>query len=116
MRHRKKGKILQRKKAPRKALLRNLATSIIIYEKVKTTKTKAKAVKPIVEKLITTAKKNDLTARRKLLETLYHKKAVNKALEVLGPRYKERKGGYTRIINLGRRQGDNAEIVQIEFV
>jgi len=116
MRHRKKGKILDRKKEPRKALLRNLATSIIIYEKVKTTKAKAKAVKPIVEKLITTAKKNDLTARRKLLEILYHKKAVNKALEVLGPRYKDRKGGYTRIINLNRRQGDNAEMVQIEFV
>ena len=116
MRHRKKGKILGREKAPRKALLRNLATSIIIYEKVKTTKAKAKAVKPIVEKLVTTAKKNDLNARRKLLETLYHKKAVKKALEILGPRYKERKGGYTRIINLGRRQGDNAEIVQIEFV
>ena len=116
MRHRHKGKHLDRNKESREALLRNLATSIIIYEKVKTTKTKAKAVKPLVEKLITTAKKNDLTARRKLLEVLYHKKAVSKALEVLGPRYKERKGGYTRIINLGRRQGDGAEIVQIEFV
>jgi len=116
MRHRKKGKILDRKKEPRKALLRNLATSVIIYEKVKTTKAKAKAVKPVVEKIITTAKKNDLTSRRKLLEILYHKKAVNKALEILGPRYKDRKGGYTRIINLNRRQGDNAEMVQIEFV
>ena len=116
MRHRKKGKILDRKKEPRKALLRNLATSIIIYEKVKTTKAKAKAVRPLVEKLVTTARKNDLTARRKLLEILYHKKAVNKILEILGPRYKDRKGGYTRIINLGRRQGDGAEIVQIEFV
>jgi len=116
MRHRKKGKILDRKKESREALLRSLATSIVIYEKIKTTKAKAKAVKPLVEKLITTAKKNDLTARRKLLTVLYHKKAVNKALEVLGPRYKERKGGYLRIINLGRRQGDGAEIVQIEFV
>ena len=116
MRHRKKGKILDRKKEPRKALLRNLATSVIIYEKVKTTKTKAKAVKPLVEKLVTIAKKNDLTARRKLLEVLYHKKAVNKTLEVLGPRYKDRKGGYTRIINLGRRQGDGAEMAKIEFV
>lgn len=116
MRHKKKGRILGRKKAPRKALMRSLMTSIIIYEKVKTTKAKAKAVKPLLEKLVTTAKKNDLTARRKLLEVLYHKKAVNKALEVLGPRYKDRKGGYTRIINLGNRQGDNAEMVQIEFV
>jgi len=116
MRHRHKGKILDRKKESREALLRGLATSIIIYEKVKTTKTKAKAVKPLVEKLVTTAKKNDLTARRELLKILYHKKAVSKILEVLGPRYKERKGGYTRIINLGRRQGDGAEMVQIEFV
>jgi len=116
MRHRIKGKILSRTKESRKALLRNLATSIIIYEKVKTTKAKAKAVKPMVEKIITRAKTNDLNSRRKLLEILFHKKAVNKALEVLGPRYKDRKGGYTRIINLRRRQGDNAEIVQIEFV
>lgn len=116
MRHRKKGKILDRKKEARKALLRSLATSVIIYEKVKTTKAKAKAVKPLVEKLVTAAKKNDLNARRQLLTVLYHKKAVKKALEVLGPRYKERKGGYTRIINLGRRAGDGAEIVQIEFV
>lgn len=116
MRHRKKKTTLGREKASRKALLRNLATSIIIYEKVKTTKAKAKAVRPEVEKLITIAKKNDLTARRKLLEVLYHKKAVNKALEILGPRYKERKGGYTRIINLGQRAGDGAEMAQIEFV
>ena len=116
MRHRHKGKILDRKKAPRQALIRGLATSLIVYEKIKTTKAKAKAVKPVVEKLITTAKKNDLNARRKLLETLYHKKAVNKALEVLGPRYKGKAGGYTRIINLGNRVGDNAEMVQIEFI
>lgn len=116
MRHRKKGKTLDRKKASRVALLRSLATNIIIYEKIKTTKAKAKAVKPLVEKLITIAKKNDLNSRRKLLTVLYHKKAVNKALEVLGPRFKDRQGGYTRIINLGRRQGDAAEIVQIEFV
>ncbi|OGY44348.1 MAG: 50S ribosomal protein L17 [Candidatus Buchananbacteria bacterium RIFCSPHIGHO2_02_FULL_38_8] len=116
MRHQKKVKSLDRNTAARKALLRNLATSIIIYEKVKTTKAKAKAVKPIVEKIITAAKNNNLTSHRRLLETLYHKKATKKALEVLGPRYKERKGGYTRIINLGRRAGDGAEIVQIELV
>jgi|SRR3989338_6645751 len=116
MRHRKKGKILDRKKGSRQALLRSLATSVIIYEKVKTTQAKAKAVKPLVEKLVTIAKKNDLTARRKLLDVLYHKKAVNKALEILGPRYKDVNGGYTRIIKLGQRQGDGAEMAQIEFV
>lgn len=116
MRHQKKGKILDRKAASRKSLLRHLATSVIIYEKVKTTKAKAKAVKPLVEKLVTIAKANDLTSRRKLLSVLYHPNAVKKALEVLGPRYKERKGGYTRIVDLGPRKGDGAEMVQIEFV
>ncbi len=116
MRHLNKGKILDRKKAPREALLRNLATSLVIYEKIKTTKAKAKVIKPIVERLITAAKSNNLTARRQLLKVLYHQKAVKKALEVLGPRYKDRKGGYTRIIKLNRRQGDGAEMVQIEFV
>ncbi len=116
MRHRNKGTILDRKKAPREALLRNLATSVILYEKIETTKAKAKAVRPLVEKLITIAKTNDLTARRKLLEVVYDKNAVNKALEVLGPRYKERAGGYTRITSLGRRQGDGAETAHIEFV
>jgi len=116
MRHRKKGKILDRKKAPREAMLRQMATSLIIYEKIKTTKAKAKAVKPLVEKMVTIAKAKDLTARRRLLAFLYHAKAVKKALEVLGPRYQERRGGYTRIINLGPRKGDGAEMVQIEFV
>lgn len=118
MRHRNKKTILDRKKEPRKALLRGLATSIIIYEKIETTETKAKAMKPFVEKLITTSKagKDNLTARRKLLEILYHKKAVNKALEVLGPRYQDRPGGYTRITHLGNRQGDGAKMVKIEFV
>ncbi len=116
MRHRNKGTILDRKKAPREALLRGLATSVIIYEKIKTTKAKAKAVKPMVEKLVTISKKDTLVSRRRLLEVLYHKKAVNKALEVLGPRYKERAGGYTRITNLGPRKGDGAEMVQLEFV
>lgn len=116
MRHLKKGKTLDRKKAPREALLRGLATSILIYEKVKTTEAKAKAVKPMVEKLVTIAKKNNLETRRKLLEVVYHKKAVNKALEVLGPRYADRKGGYTKITRVGKRQGDGAKVVQIEFV
>lgn len=116
MRHQKKGTTLDRKKAPRTALLRNLATSIILYEKVKTTEAKAKAVKPIVEKLVTIAKKNDLMARRRLLEVLFDKKAVEKALNVLGTRYQTRAGGYLRITKLSKRPGDGAAIVQIEFV
>lgn len=116
MRHRNKNKILDRDKASRELMLRNLASSIIIYEKVKTTEAKAKVVKSLVEKMITVAKKNDLSARRKLIETLPQKLAVKKAIEVLGERYKDRQGGYSRIIKLGARKGDGAEIVQIELV
>jgi len=116
MRHRKKKKILDRKKEPREMMLRNLASSLMIYEKVKTTEAKAKAVKPLIERLITVAKKGDLTARRRLIEVLPQKMAVKKAMEVLGKRYKDRKGGYTRIVKLGARQGDGAKIVQIELV
>jgi len=116
MRHRNKTKILDRKKGPRKALFRALATDLILYEKIKTTEAKAKAIKPIVEKLITKGKAGDLHARRELLKFIYGENAVNKVIEDLGPRYKTRKGGYTRIIKLGARQGDAAKMVQIEFV
>lgn len=116
MRHRNKTKILDRKKAPREMMLRNLASSVLIFEKVKTTHAKAKVVKPMVEKLITTAKTGDLASRKKLIETLPQKMAIKKAMEVLGARYKDRKGGYSRIVKLGARQGDGAEIVQIELV
>ncbi len=116
MRHRKKGVILDRKKEPREMMLRNLASSVLIYEKIKTTKAKAKAVKPLVEKMITVAKKGDLNARRKLIETLPQKMAIKKSMEVLGERFKDRNGGYTRIIQLGARQGDGADMVQIELV
>lgn len=116
MRHRKTKKTLDRKKASREAMLKNLAASVIIYERVKTTKARAKVVRPIVEKLITTGKVNTLQARRKLLNYLPLKNAVNKVLEELGPKYRERKGGYTRIVDLGRRQGDGAEMAQIELV
>lgn len=116
MRHRKKGKTLGREKAPREAMLRNLAASVVLYEKVKTTETKAKAVRSLVEKAITTGKPGTLHARRKLEAFFYTKLPVRKIMDVLAPKYKERKGGYTRITKLGRRQGDAAQIVQIELV
>lgn len=97
-------------------MLRNLASSIIMYEKVKTTQAKAKAVKPLLERMITVAKAGDLTARRRLLAKLPQTLAAKKAIEVLGDRYKDRAGGYSRIIKLGARQGDGAEMVQIELV
>ena len=116
MRHRKNNKTLGRKKQFRKMMLMNLASSLILYEKIKTTETKAKVVRPLVEKLITIAKNGDLTARRKLIKGLSQKLAVKKMIEVIGPKYKERNGGYIRIFKLGVRQGDGAKIAQIELV
>lgn len=116
MRHRHSIPTLDRKKAPREALLRNLAMSVVLHEKVKTTSAKARAVRPLVEQSITIGKEGTLVARRRLHAIFYHVNAVKKVLEVLAPRYKDRQGGYTRITKLGRRQGDGAEIVQLEFV
>jgi large subunit ribosomal protein L17 len=116
MRHRNANKILDREKGPRELMLRNLASSILIYEKVKTTKAKAQAVRPLVERMITAAKVGDLNARRGLIKVLLQKNAIKKAMEVLGQRYQTRPGGYTRMTKLGPRQGDGAEMVQIELV
>ncbi|MDD3285753.1 MAG: 50S ribosomal protein L17 [Patescibacteria group bacterium] len=116
MRHRNANKILDRKKGPRELMLRNLASSILIYEKVKTTKAKAQAVRPLVERMITAAKAGDLNARRGLIKVLLQKNAVKKSMEVLGQRYQNRPGGYTRMTKLGPRPGDGAEMVQIELV
>lgn len=116
MRHRNKGKILDRKKAPRVALIRGLATNLVIYEKIRTTDARARVLRPFVERLITKGKVNTLTARRELLRVLYTDSAVRKVLDVLSPRYAKRSGGYTRILKLGQRKGDAANVVQIEFV
>ena len=115
MRHRKKGAILGRLKGPREMMLRNLASSVLMHEFVVTTKAKAQAVQPIVEHLLTIAKAGDLTARRRLLAVLPQTEAVTKALN-LAERYQSRNGGYTRLINLGPRQGDGAEQVRLELV
>ena len=116
MRHRKKKVRLGRLKGPREAMLQSLAMSVLLYEKVKTTKARAKFVRPIVEKAITIGKNNDLASRRRLHKMFTIDNVVKKLLEDLGPKYKDRKGGYTRITPLNRRQGDAAEIVQIELV
>lgn len=116
MRHRKHKVTLDRKAAPRNALLKNLACQVILYEKIKTTAAKAKAIKPIVEKLITRSKTDTLSNRRVILSRLPIKKATKKLFEVLGPRYSSRKGGYLRIIKLQSRVGDGAAMVQIELV
>ncbi len=116
MRHRRIGKTLDRSSDARRALLRGLVTSVILYEHVNTTLAKAKAVKPLVEKLITKGKSKTLATRRTLMKTLMTESAVNKILEEIGPRYASRPGGYTRIIKLGARKGDGAEIAQIQLV
>jgi len=116
MRHRVKKTTLGRTKAPREMMLRNLTASVLIFEKVTTTQAKAKAVKPLVENAITVAKRADLNARRKLIQILPQKMAVKKSMDVLGERYKDRVGGYTRIIKLPARQGDGAEMAVIELV
>ena len=116
MKHRRKGKTLDRSNGPRKALMRGLATSLILHENINTTLAKAKAIRPIVEKLITKGRKGDLHAQRQLSAYLLNDAAVNKVLKEVGPRYKDRAGGYTRIIKLGTRQGDGAEIAQIQLV
>ena len=116
MRHNFTKKTLSRKAAPRKALLRNLATSLVLYEQMNTTLAKARVLRPMIEKLITIGRKKTLASRRQLLGVLTIESAVNKVMEELGPRYVGRPGGYTRIIKLGRRQHDGAEIAQIQFV
>ncbi|MFA5936193.1 MAG: 50S ribosomal protein L17 [Patescibacteria group bacterium] len=116
MNHNRKGTVLGREKGHRKALLRNLAQSVILYETVNTTLAKAKAVRPLVEKLITTGRTKTLVTRRKLASVLFIESAVNKVLEELGPRYAKREGGYTRIIKLGTRAGDGAEIAQLQLI
>lgn len=116
MRHRNTNKILDRKASSRKALLNSLAQSIVLYEKVTTTEAKAKAVKPLVERAINFGKKGTLAGRRQLLEIFPSELAVKKAVEVICPRYKDRTGGYVRIIPLGSRKGDCADMVRIELV
>jgi large subunit ribosomal protein L17 len=115
MRHRNKGIILGRLKGPREMMLRNLASSVLMHEFVVTTKAKAKAVQPMVEHLLTVAKAGDLTARRSLMAVLPQTEAITKALS-LAERYQSRNGGYTRLTNLGPRQGDGAEQVRLELV
>jgi len=116
MKHRIKGKILGREKAPRQALMRGLATSFVIYEKIKTTQAKAKAVKPLIEKIITLGKVDTLHHRRQVLKVLYLTGAIKKVFEVLGPRFKARQGGYTRIVKLPPRKNDGAEMAILELV
>jgi large subunit ribosomal protein L17 len=115
-RHSYKGAKYSRKKGPRELMLRNLATSIILHEKVKTTTVKAKGIQPIVEKMVSLAKKNDLSSNRAIGRYILDEQARLKLTIELAPLYKDRVGGYTRVIKFGSRPGDNAEMSIIELV
>jgi len=116
MRHKVAGFKLKREVGHRKALLRNLATSVIDAERVVTTVPKAKAVKPLVEHLITLAKQDTLHSRRQAAAVLRTPGSVKKLFDSLGTRFGQRSGGYTRIVRLGPRKGDGAEQAMIELV
>lgn len=116
MRHRKSGRKLGRNTSHRKAMMRNMVTSLFEHEQIKTTDARAKELRKIAEKLITMAKRGDLHARRQVLKVVMDKQVVAKLFERIAPRYQERPGGYTRIIKLGHRSGDNAAMSLIELV
>ncbi len=116
MRHRKAGVKLKRDIGARRALLRSLVTSTILEERITTTIPKAKAAKPLVEKMITLAKRDTLHSRRQAAAFLLTPEAVQKLFEKIGPRFNQRQGGYTRIIKLGWRKGDGAETAKLELV
>src|SRR4051794_17965117 len=116
MRHARSGKKLGRDMAHRKALYANLAGAVIEHGRIKTTVTKAKAVKPIAEQLITLGRRGDLHARRQAVAFLRSKEIVHKLFAEVGPAFAERPGGYLRITRIGPRQGDAAEMAYLELV
>ena len=116
MRHRNAGYKLGRNTSHRRALLRNLVTSILLEDRVETTITKAKAARPHVEKLITLGKKGDLHSRRQALSYLQTREAVSRLFDTVAPRYGERNGGYLRIVRTGFQKGDGAEKAFIELL
>jgi large subunit ribosomal protein L17 len=116
MRHRRGGFKLKRDVSARRALLRNLVTSVVMDERIETTLPKAKAAKPLVEKMITLAKEGTLHSRRQAASFLQTPESVKKLFDKLGPRFGQRNGGYTRIVRVGFRQGDGAETCKLELV
>ncbi len=116
MRHNVSGRKLNRTAAHRKALYRNLVTALFKHERIQTTVPKAKEARVVAEKLITFAKRGDLHARRMAARKLFEPAVLQKLFEEIGPRYAERPGGYTRIMRLGPRKGDNAELAILELV
>jgi large subunit ribosomal protein L17 len=114
--HAKTHRKFNRRSEHRRAMLANLAASLIKHEQIVTTLPKAKDLRPIVEKLVTLGKRGDLHARRQAIAQMRDIPMVKKLFEVIGPRYKERNGGYTRVLKAGFRYGDSAPVAVIEFV
>ncbi len=115
MRHRKKGRGLSRSPSHRTATLRNMATSLILHERIRTTEARAKELRPFVEKLITLGGTDDVHSRRRVRRHIADREAMHKLFDEIGPRFRERPGGYTRIMKLGARKGDGAELAIIEL-
>ena len=116
MRHGKVHRKLNRTAEHRKAMFANMCAALIKHEQITTTLPKAKELRPVVEKLVTLGKRGDLHARRQAIAKIRDVAMVKKLFEVIGPRYKERNGGYTRVLKAGFRYGDNAPVAVIEFV
>ena len=116
MRHNKSGRRLGRKPDHRQHMMDNMVTSFLNSEKITTTVTRAKELRKVAERMITLGKRGDLHARRTALKTVRDQKVVAKLFDTIAPRYSERPGGYTRIIRLANRQGDNAPMAIIELV
>lgn len=116
MRHRKQGRKLNRTASHRKAMFANMAASLIEHEQIITTLPKAKELRAVADKLITLGKRGDLHARRQAISRIRNVEQVKKLFEVIGPRYKDRNGGYTRVLKAGFRYGDNAPMAVIELV
>ena len=116
MRHGNAHRKLNRTSEHRRAMFANMAAALIKHEQIKTTLPKAKELRPVVEKLVTLSRKNDLAARRLAMSRLRDETQVKKLFEVIGPRYADRPGGYTRVLKAGFRYGDNAAMAFIEFV
>jgi large subunit ribosomal protein L17 len=116
MRHRVQGRKLGRTTAHRKALFRNQLSSLFTHERIITTVAKAKELRPQAERMVTLARTGSLADRRQILRTVPDKAVVRRLFDEIAPRFAERAGGYTRIMRLGRRRGDNAELAIIEFI
>ena len=116
MRHRHKGRQLSRTATHRKAVLRNLATALFRHERIETTTAKAKELRPYAERLITLARRGDVHSRRLAGRKIQDRQVLGKLFDDLAPRYTERPGGYTRILKVGNRKGDAAEMSLIELV